>query len=68
MDVDDEETATEGVVAGGSLGDTEVPRGNVLATEGGGPDKDMANNNEVGAVGNEYAMLPGQQNHMATGI
>ena len=36
MDVDDEETATEGVVAGSSLGDTEVPRGNVPATEGGG--------------------------------
>ena len=68
MEVDDEETAIEGVVASSSLGDTDEPRGNVLATEGDDQGKEMANNNEVGAVGNEYAMLPGQQNHMATGI
>ena len=68
MDVDDEESATEEVVAGSSLGETEVPRGSVPATEGGDQVMDVGNNNEVGSVDNEYAVLPGQQNHMAIGI
>ena len=68
MDIDGEESATEGVVAGSSLGETEVPRGSVPATEGGDQVMDVGNNNELGSADNEYAVLPGQQNHMAIGI
>ena len=68
MEVDDEGTAAEGVVVSSSFGDTGEPRGNVLATEGDDQSEVLVNNNEVGAVENEFAMLPGQQNHMATGI
>ena len=72
MEVDEEVSATNEVVAGDSMGGTEleVPRTeSALATqEGKQLTMDTGNNNGSGSVDNEYAVLPGQQNLMAIGI
>ena len=72
MEVDEEVSATNEVVAGDRMGGTEVevPRDErALATEEGNQlIMDTGNNNGSGSVDNEYAVLPGQENHMAIGI
>ena len=63
MEVDDEGTAAGNVSS--SRGDTVW---NVLATKGDGQSEALDNVSGVEAVENEVAMLPGQQDHVATGI